>query len=385
MNLIQRYVFRKLLGAFLVAFPALSITIWATQALRQLSLVTDRGQGFGTFVEASLFLLPGLVLIVGPVTLLIVVIYTFNGLNGDSELVSLNASGASPGVLVKPVLAIALPVAILSMASSLYFNPIAMRGTNLLVAEANADVISALLRPGQFRTLGEDVVIQVKAVHPDGALEDIFVFDRRQPGQTAAYLARAGALVDDGLGKYLLMQDGVIQRKSTGTDAVSVIEFQSYTFDLTLLAARSSLGDLRPNERGLAYLLDPDPNDPIHQANPFRYSAELHNRLTVPFYVFVLALVSAALLGPVRSARLGRVRRTTATAALSGFLLGANLYFGGALENNVALLPLVYGVPFAAIGIPILFLVTGRQLQLPPWLRWRGPAMRRLRRSIGAA
>ncbi len=381
MKLVQRYIFRKLLGAFLVAFPALSITIWATQALRQLSLVTDRGQGVSVFIEASLLLLPGLVMIVAPVTMLIVVIMTLNSLNGDSELISLNASGGAPGILVKPVLALAIPVFCLSAVSSLYFNPVTAREGNRLLSEVNANVIASLIRPGQFRSLGRDVVMQVRSIEPGGRLEEIFVYDRHDPAQTVAYLARTASVVDREEGKFLLMQDGVIQRRDTDSNAISMIAFDTYPLDLSSLANAGAPGGIRPNERPLGYLLSPDPSDPLYQANPFVYAAELHNRITVPFYVLVLALLPTALLGAARSARQGRVLVTTGTAAFSAALLATNLYFGGTLKNTPALLLPVYLVPILGIALPILTLATGWRPRRPDWLR----LLFRRHRTVGAA
>lgn len=381
MNLVQRYIFRKLLGAFLVAFPALSITIWATQALRQLSLVTDRGQGVSVFLEASLLLVPGLVMIVAPVTMLLVVVTTLNSLNGDSELISLNASGGSPGLLVRPILALSIPVFLLSAASSLYFHPLTARETNRLLSEVNANVIASLIRPGQFRSLGRDVVMQVKSIEPGGRLEEIFVFDRHDPSQTVAYLARTAAVVDRDEGKFLLMQDGVIQRRATDSNAISVIAFDTYPLDLSSLANDGAPDGIRPNERSLGYLLSPDPSDPIYQENPFTYAAELHKRITEPLYVLVLALVPAALLGAARSARQGRVLVTTGTAAFSALLLASHLYFSGTLESTPAFLLPLYLVPILGIVLPILLLWTGWRPPRTGWLRPRG----RPRRAVGVA
>lgn len=381
MNLVQRYIFRKLLGAFLVAFPALSITIWATQALRQLSLVTDRGQGVGVFLEASLLLVPGLVMIVAPVTMLLVVTMTLNSMNGDSELVSLNASGGSPRMLVKPILALAIPVFCLSAAAALHFHPITARETNRLLSDVNANVIASLIRPGQFRSLGRDVVMQVRSVE-SGQLQEIFVFDRHDPAQTVAYLARTAAVVDRDEGKFLLMQDGIIQRRATDSNAISVIAFDTYPLDLASLANSGAAGGIGPGERPLGYLLSPDPSDPLYQDNPFVFAAELHKRVTEPFYVLVLALVPAAFLGAARSSRQGRVLVTTGTTAFAALLLAANLYFGETLESSPVLLLPVYLVPALGIGLPILALATGWRPRRPDWLR---RPSRRQQRAVGAA
>lgn len=367
MNVIQRYIFRRMLGSFAFAFPALTIVIWLSQALRELSLVTEQGQNAGVFFQAVLLFLPGLVVIIGPVALLIVVISTVNGLNNDSELVSLAASGSSQKVMLRPILALAVPVALLSALCSTTLNPMSARATTSLLDEVNADVIGSIIRPGQFRTLGDDVVMQVAAIQPDGTLEGIFVYDERENDETVAYLAGAGATVEAEDGHYLLMRDGVIQRRKSDGD-VTVIRFQSYAFDLSSLGTRTEDGRTPAVQRDLGYLLSPDPNDPEYQDNPFSFTAELHSRLTIPLYVLVLALLPLAMLGQVQSARQRRGGITAVTALLGIGLVGAGLTLGQALPSNATLLPLAYAVPLAGILIPAAMIYSGRRglrLRLP--------------------
>ena len=50
----------------------------------------------------TMLALPALVMIIGPVALFIACLYTLNRINADSELVVVNAAGASPWVVYKP-------------------------------------------------------------------------------------------------------------------------------------------------------------------------------------------------------------------------------------------------------------------------------------------
>jgi len=381
MNVIQRYLFRRMLGAFLFAFPALTVVIWLSQALRELSLITDQGQNLGVFVQAVILFLPGLVVIIGPVSLLIVVISSVNTLNSDSELVSLAASGNSQKVMLRPILALAIPVALLSALCSTTLNPMAARATTSLLEEVNADVIGSLIRPGQFRTLGDDVVLQVANIQPDGTLEGIFVYDEREAGESVAYLAGAGATAETPDGHFLLMRDGMIQRRQANGN-LTVISFQSYAFDLSSFSAQTADGRTPATRRGLGYLLSPDPNDPEYQERPFSFTAELHSRLAIPLYVLVLALLPLAMLGQVQSARQRRGGITTLTALIGVALIGLGLTLGQALPGSPALLPLIYAVPVLGILIPLAMIYSGRRGPIP-----RLPRLlpRRRRRAFGAA
>src|SRR5690554_530463 len=102
MKLIERYIFRRTLAGLLVTLSALSATVWLSQALRQFDLVTARGQTLLTFFNVAVLIFPTLVMIIGPVAVLIAVIYTLNGLNSDSELPIISASGGSWAVVLRP-------------------------------------------------------------------------------------------------------------------------------------------------------------------------------------------------------------------------------------------------------------------------------------------
>lgn len=361
MNVIQRYLFRRLFGAFALAFPALTIVIWLSQALRELSLITERGQNVGVFFEAIILFLPGLITIIAPVSLLLVVISTVNSLNNDSELVSVAASGSSQRVMLRPILVLAIPVALLSAVCSLFLAPAAQSETASLLEEVNADVIGALLRPGQFRSLGDDVTIQVAAIRPDGTLQGIFIFDEREAGETAAYLAGAGATYRADDGSYLLMQDGMLQRRLANGD-ITVLRFESYAFSLSDLAARTEGGRTTPQQRSLAYLLDPDPNDPIYQDRPFSFTAELHNRIIIPLYVIVLAVVPLAMLGQAHSMRQRRAALTIGTTLFGIALIGIGITLSQALSQAPVLLPLSYAIPLGLIVLSMFAILSGRKM-----------------------
>ena len=120
MTLIEAYIFKRMFNAFILILVTLSTTVWMTQALRAFDLVTGQGQSIGTFFRITVLLLPGLTTIVSPIAVLIAVIYVFNSLNLDSELVVINASGASQKTLLKPVLVMGVIGAVFMALMTLY-------------------------------------------------------------------------------------------------------------------------------------------------------------------------------------------------------------------------------------------------------------------------
>jgi hypothetical protein len=77
----------------------LTSVIWITQILRQVDLITNQGQTILMFLRITSLLLPILMLVIAPIAMVTAICYALIKLNGDSELVVMNAAGiAAPHV-----------------------------------------------------------------------------------------------------------------------------------------------------------------------------------------------------------------------------------------------------------------------------------------------
>src|SRR5579862_2757873 len=110
---IERYLFRTAATACVSGLVVLTGVVWVTQALRQIDLITSKGQTILIFLMLTGLALPSLVAIIAPVALFAGILYTLNKLNGDSELVVMAAAGVSPARLVRPTLALSTAVFVL--------------------------------------------------------------------------------------------------------------------------------------------------------------------------------------------------------------------------------------------------------------------------------
>ncbi len=69
MGSIARYIFRSTFAVFLVVLITLTALIWVTQALREIDLMTNRGQSIIVFLGITSMLLPLLMMMIAPVAL----------------------------------------------------------------------------------------------------------------------------------------------------------------------------------------------------------------------------------------------------------------------------------------------------------------------------
>ena len=364
MKLIERYIFRRIVSATALTFIALGTMVWLSQALRQFDLVTANGQAISTFFTVSALLIPVLVVVVFPVALLIAVIYAFNSLNSDSELVVINASGARQFALLKPVLVIGLIATILVSTMTLYFSPLALRSFTALLTNVRGNIISQFMREGTFMRLADGLTFHMRNRNPDGSLNGIFVSDDREPDKTMTYLAEKGALLENPLGLFLIMSNGTIQQRDKKDQSISMIEFSSYAFDLSSFSSgNAQTPSLKPGEQPTSYLLDPDPEDPFYRQAPGQFLAEFHDRVTAPLYCFLFALVPLLFLGQAQSARQSRTASIAAAVILVVAVRAIPVFLP--VQTSVIAQIALYVIPIGgAILVAGLFL-RGVQLQPP--------------------
>jgi lipopolysaccharide export system permease protein len=365
MKLIESYIFRRMFNSFILCLVTLSTTVWMTQALREFDLITGKGQSIGTFFQITALLLPGLAMIVSPIAILIAVIYTFGTLNTDSELVVINASGAPQMTLLRPVLLLGVIVAVLMSLMTLYFTPLSLRLWRTLITDIRADIVTTILKEGDFMKISEGLTFHLRSRRADGTLDGIFVSDDSAPEATVTYLAENGIILDNPVGTFLIMRDGTIQRRNKSDGSISMIEFSSYAFDLSTFASRASVPAFKPAERETTYLLNPSPEDRYYQQFPERFSAELHNRISAPLYAFIFAVLPLAYLAQAQSVRSGRSLIVAAIVGLAFFVRALGYYFGTLAETNTFVIPILYLLPIATTLVAVFLILRGVQLRVP--------------------
>ena len=365
MKLIERYIFTKIAGAAVMIFVALGTMVWLSQALRQFDLVTANGQTIWTFFYVSLLLVPALVSIVLPVALLIAVIYGMVTLNSDSELVVINASGAGQMTVVKPVIAVGLIVSFLVAAMTLYFAPLSLRSWQVLLSSVRGDILTTILKPGQFMQPASGLTININGRNPDGTLRGIFVSDEREQNVGMTYLAERGAILQNPVGVFLIMSNGTIQQHNKIDDSISMIEFSSYAFDLSSFSTGSTAPQLRPPEQSTLYLFNPDPEDPYFRQFPGKYRSELHDRLSAPLYAVLFAALPLVFLGQAASSRRGRTAAVATAVIITTVLRAIGVFLPGMAETNGAIVWLMYGIPLGATLASIALVLSGNQIEPP--------------------
>jgi lipopolysaccharide export system permease protein len=364
MKVVERYIMRRTFEMFMAALLWTLAIVWTTQVLARIDLVTDSGQSALTFFEIATLILPSIIPIVVPFALIIAVAQTLSTMNSDSELVVISAAGSSRSTISRPIITLAVLASVFSFAVDNGIDPYARERGRELVAAARADLLSLVIQEGTFRKVDDGLFVQVGERLPDGRLGGIFVADSRQKDIDLVYYAKTGAVVQQDGKSMLVMNDGVVHRKTPAGD-VSVIRFTSYAFDLSAFSAAASEVTMYPKDRTLPYLFNPDPNDKVFQNTPQQFRAEIHRRFTESFYALVFALIALAVAGDARSHRDSRIHPLMTAVTIALFVRWLGFFVTQQAQSNPLFSPLVYAVPIITSLIAIGFIRSNRTMELP--------------------
>lgn len=345
MGSIGRYIFRTTLGAFLVVLISVTALMWITQALRDIDLMTNQGQTILVFVGITGLIIPLLVLIIAPIALMIAVAHVLIKLSNDSELIVINAAGLPPWQVFRPFLAVSIVVSLLVAAISVYISPKCLRELRNWATHVRADLVTHIAQPGRFTVLAGRLTLHMQARRPNGQLVGVFVDDQRNPRERMTILAEYGNILKTEHGTFLLLENGSVQRQEVGQRDPHIVEFDRNAFDLSRLTAGPTNVRYSVRERYLWELINPVADDPLFSDRPDQVRAELHDRITAPFYPIALVLVTFAYLGAPRTTRQSRAMSLIGAIAVVALLRG--LGFVGTVAGPHV--PVLLIVPYLAL------------------------------------
>jgi lipopolysaccharide export system permease protein len=358
MGSIDRYIFRTIFGAFVLILFNLTAVIWITQILKQIDIITNQGQTILVFLRITGLLVPILMLVIAPIAIMIAVCYALIKLNGDSELVVMNAAGISPRRVYRPVLAACVFVAVFVGFISAYLAPLLQRTMNEEIARVRTDVVSNIVRPGAFTPVERGLIFHIRDRMSENQFRGIFIDDSRNHDERATIVAEYGQIVQRKEGTFLVMRDGNVERRRPKERDPTIVVFDQYAFDLTRLAPAPEV-QIGLREKYVWELLFPKSDDNALKNSPGQFRVEMHDRIIAPLYPLAFGVIAFAVLGFPRTTR--QSRAVSLVAVIAGV---AALRLGGFAAMVVAV-----NFPPALIG---LYAALAATLGFGGYLIWRG-------------
>jgi len=349
MRAITRYVVGQVFTVTVFVTVGLTFAVWLTQSLRLIDYIVNRGLPAATFFSFVGLLLPSFLGIVLPIAGFCAVLFVYNKMMIDSELVVLRAAGVSHLQLARPALMVGAGITLVVYTITLYFLPLSYRNFKDLQNEIRNDYSAVLLQEGVFNTLSDTITVYVRERSPDGELRGILVHDNRNAEKPVTMMAERGALVSSEAGPRVVMLNGNRQEIERGSGRLSLLYFDSYTVEIAKLQDGLQGRWREPKERFLSELLRPsDSLDDQRYYNEL--VAEGHQRIISPLYALGFIMVALAALLSGEFNRRGQIRRVAVAILCVALLEGLALALQDLASRSLEALPAMYVGAFAPIA-----------------------------------
>lgn len=264
--------------------------------------------------------IPDMLTLIVPICFFLAVLVAYGRLHMDSEMVVLSSCGFSKLKLVGYTMVSALIVALLVTALTLFVSPFTKKKADDIISQQRNRSELEILTPGRFQPVRkrDPTTYFFESFSEDGEkILNIFVAERPSMADEDAPVSviRAAAASDqinyETGDRYLVLTDGYQYVGTPGQPDYQQVKFEDYG---QFLPARTieTAPIYREEYASLARLLEVDRPE---------YKAELQWRLSLPIFVFVVALIAVPL--SHTNPRRGRFHKL-----FPGFVLTV-LYLGG--------------------------------------------------------
>jgi lipopolysaccharide export system permease protein len=364
----DRYVLSQLLLFFGFFALILVAVFWINRAVVLFDRLISDGQSALVFLEFSALALPNLIRMVLPMAVFAAAVYVTNRLKRESELVILQATGSSPWQLARPSLVFGLITALIMSILTHFLMPASVNQLAVREAEVTRNATARLLTEGTFLHPSKGVTFYIRKIDSDGTLNNVFLSDTREPGQSTIFTAAQAFLVRQGEQSSLIMVNGLAQRLDTNTGRLSTTVFEDFSHDISLLVSTDdtqtrSIRGIPTNE----LLRDKQILAETKRYTYGQLTEELHLRFARALICVAVALIgfSNLLLGGF--SRFGVWRQVLLAFVILIFLEVMRGVVAKPVLQNPEMWPLIYLPSALGLAISLLFL---RVASRPLW-RWR--------------
>ena len=293
MKKLNLYITKQIIiGFLLVSFSLMSI-IWLSQSLRFLDLIASDGISISIFIKMTSLLMPRIFSILAPVSLFAAVLFVYNRMLSDQELVVMKSAGISPLQLALPAIWVGFALLFFTIWNMNYGVPLAENAFKDLQWKVKNNVSHLMFREGEFTHLQKDknLTIFISSHEDDNSVSGILINDERNPDKRSTITAEKGFIVTTASGPRIILINGTHQELTKNNSRFSSINFERYSVDFGLKNTKSK-GKDSARRHSFEELINAFSNASLSPADQKKWYVEAHKRIVGPFLSVLYALLA---------------------------------------------------------------------------------------------
>ena len=350
----MRYIALRVVVISISLLLILFAVVWLSQSLRFIDWMVNRGLPFSLFLYLSVLITPNFLIVILPIALFIAVIFAYQRLLGDSELVVAMAAGYSPMQLARPALVIGVFFTVIGYFLTLWALPVAYHAYKNTEFQMRNTYSGVLLQEGVFTALEAGKTIYIRERGANGVLKDILLSDDSTSNSSVIITALSGSFLNTPSGPKIHLVKGNRQEWNYLSGKVGFLYFDDYTLDLQKIGDIQELRTRVATERFVPDLFNP--TDQVGDGLRRIYRVEAHRRLSSPLLILAMIGIALAVILSDSNARVGQGRRIL-FAILAATILEVvqNIWIQNAVRFS-ATISLMYLTPILSFTISMILL-----------------------------
>lgn len=358
LKIYERYIISKILGPFLLITVGITGIAWLSQSLRFIDLIVNKGLSIVDFMHLSVLILPALLWVIVPAGTLISIIYAYNKLYTDNELVIFKAVGMDNKTLMRPALIFCLFAMLVSYSISLYLMPASYREFKDFQIYIRNNYASVLLQEGVFVTPTPGLTLYVREKDKLGGFKGLVVHDSRNAIKQFTITAQEATLENTDKGPVFVLKNGSHQEHNMKTGQFTLLYFTNYTLEINLFS--QEMIDKRWRESTELYLYELFFADKPNESERLKEMAEGHNRITWPLYNVMLCMIALIPFVSGEFSRRGNGKKILTVSVISLMMIVFALAVKNIATKNIMLNILQYFLVISGISLSYFTLASDK-------------------------
>ena len=341
MKILNVYIFKQIFIGFLLVCFSLLAMLWLTQSLRFVEMVTRQGLPVYLFAEMTSLLMPRIFNILSPVAAFVSMLFVYNRLIADRELVVMQSAGISPWQNSKAAVFLGILMALFNVFVMNWGIPWSESKFRDLEWRVKNNLTQMVFREGEFTSLKNGITVFIDKHEDDGSVSGIFVSDESKPNLKVTLTAEKGRIIQTEKGPRILFINGVRQEMNTKDYKFSTLSFSRYSAEFNNIESRKKK-DQTVREKSVFELLQSGRDNTLDDHTQRKNIVEGNRRVLYPLYNLLFALLACVGLLVGNFNRRGQTKIITAEVLSMIIILGGDLAFTNLAGRSLMVLPLLY-------------------------------------------
>ena len=341
MRILNRYIAKQIIVGFLLISFSLLAMLWLTQSLKFVEMVTRQGLPVYLFVQMTSLLMPRIFNILSPIALFVAVLFVYNRLIADRELVVMQSAGISPWRNAQAAIFVGVLLSIFGVYVINFTIPQAEQKFRELEWRVRNNLTQSVFREGEFTTLKNGVTVFIDKHEGDGSVSGIFVSDESKPGMKVTLTAEKGRIVQTRKGPRILFINGVRQELNKKTNKFNMLSFSRYSAEFNS-GAGAKRKEQTVREKTFLELINASKDKSLSVQEVRKFTVEGHRRILYPFFNLVLALLACTGLLICNFNRRGQTKIIAAEVICMIVVSGNDLALTNLAGRSLYFLPMLY-------------------------------------------